>query len=260
MELILIGVVALLASGLTLFSGFGLGTILMPVFALFFPVPLAVAATAVVHFANNLFKFGLMFGQADWRVVARFGVPAAGAALVGAGLLGLFDRLPVLSRYTLGESTFEITAVKAVIGVLIVAFALLELWPRFQALAFPPRWLPVGGALSGFFGGLSGNQGALRSAFLIKAGLTKDAFVATGVASAVIVDATRLLVYGASFMASHLAQSREVVAPVVVAVLCAFAGAVLGKRLLQKVTLRAVQRVVAGMMLLIGVGLATGLI
>jgi hypothetical protein len=68
------------------------------------------------------------------------------------------------------------------------------------------------------------------------------------------------LVYGASFMASYLAQSREVVAPVVVAVLCAFAGTVLGKRLLQKVTLRAVQRVVAGMMLLIDAGLVAGLI
>ena len=56
MELVLIGLVALLTSGLTLFSGFGLGTILMPVFALFFPLPLAIAATAVVHFANNLFN------------------------------------------------------------------------------------------------------------------------------------------------------------------------------------------------------------
>jgi hypothetical protein len=37
MELVLIGLAALLTSGLTLFSGFGLGTILMPVFALFFP-------------------------------------------------------------------------------------------------------------------------------------------------------------------------------------------------------------------------------
>ncbi len=36
MELILIGAVALLTSGVTLFSGFGLGTILMPVFTLFF--------------------------------------------------------------------------------------------------------------------------------------------------------------------------------------------------------------------------------
>jgi hypothetical protein len=35
-------------SGLTLFSGFGLGTVLMPAFAVFFPVPTAIAATAVV--------------------------------------------------------------------------------------------------------------------------------------------------------------------------------------------------------------------
>ena len=33
---------------------------------------------------------------------------------------------------------------------------------------------------SGFFGGLSGMQGALRSAFLARAGLSKEAFVASG--------------------------------------------------------------------------------
>lgn len=37
--------------------------------ALFFPVPVGIAATAVVHLANNLFKFGLMSRDADWRVV-----------------------------------------------------------------------------------------------------------------------------------------------------------------------------------------------
>jgi len=67
--------------------------------------------------------------------------------------------MPPLARYTLNESSFEITVVKAVIGILIITFSLLELWPRFQALAFPSRWLPLGGMLSGFFGGLSGNQG-----------------------------------------------------------------------------------------------------
>src|SRR3989338_8441733 len=84
MELVLIGVSALLVSGMTLFSGFGLGTVLMPVFALFFPLPLAIAATAVVHFANNIFKFGLMAKQADWRVVGRVSVPAAIAAMIAA--------------------------------------------------------------------------------------------------------------------------------------------------------------------------------
>lgn len=72
-ELVLIGATALLASGLTLFSGFGLGTLLMPVFALFFPVAVAIAATAVVHLANNLFKLALLARLADWRVVLRFG-------------------------------------------------------------------------------------------------------------------------------------------------------------------------------------------
>lgn len=259
-ELVLIGVAALLTSGMTFFSGFGLGTILMPVFALFFPVPLAIAATAVVHFANNLFKFGLMASQADWRVVGRFSIPAAGAAMAGAGLLGVIDRLPVLMSYTLNEATFEITLTKAVIGVLIIVFAWLELWPRFQALAFSPRWLPLGGVLSGFFGGLSGNQGALRSAFLLKAGLSKEAFVATGVVSAVIVDAFRLMVYSMAFMASHFAVSRELVAPVIVGSLCAFIGAFAGKRILHKITLHTVRKVVAGAMLLIGSGLMLGIV
>ena len=260
MELVLIGAAAFLTSGLTLFSGFGLGTILMPVFALFFPVPLAIAATAVVHFANNIFKFGLMARQADWKVVARFGIPAAFAAMAGAGLLSLIDRMPVLFEYDFGGSTFEITAVKAVIGALIILFALLELSARFQSLALPPRWLPFGGALSGFFGGLSGNQGALRSAFLLKAGLSKDAFVATGIVSAIIVDATRLVVYGSAFLADAFSKSQELAAPVVVGALCAFIGAFVGKRVLQKVTLRVVQIVVAAAMLLIGGALVAGLV
>lgn len=258
MELLSIGLAALMASGLTLFSGFGLGTILMPVFALFFPLPLAIAATAVVHFANNLFKFGLMARQANWSVVAKFSVPAAFAALIGAASLTFVDRLPALFTYRLGGSEFTIMPVKAVIGSLIALFAVLELLPRFQALAFPPRWLPVGGLLSGFFGGLSGNQGALRSAFLLKAGLSKEAFVATGVVSAVVVDAVRLAVYGSALLTDHFTQLRALALPVATGTLCAFAGSFLGKRLLQKVTLRTVQLIVAAAMLCIGSGLALG--
>jgi hypothetical protein len=260
MELILIGLAALFTSALTLFSGFGLGTILMPVFALFFPLPFAIAATAVVHFANNLFKLGLMARQADWPVVAKFSVPAAMAAIIGAASLTFFDRLPALWQYTLAGTDFEVMPVKAVIGSLIVLFALLELSPRFQALTFPPRWLSVGGALSGFFGGLSGNQGALRSAFLLKAGLSKEAFVATGVVSAVIVDAMRLTVYGTSMLADHFAQSKTLLAPVAVASLAAFMGAFVGKKFLQKITLRGVQLSVAVAMLIIGLALIAGVV
>ena len=54
--------------------------LLMPVFALFFPIPIAIAATAVVHLANNFFKLYLVGAQANWPVVARFSLPAAFAA------------------------------------------------------------------------------------------------------------------------------------------------------------------------------------
>jgi len=55
-----VAIAALFVSGLTLFSGFGLGTLLMPVFALIFPVEVAVLATAVVHGANNILKITLV--------------------------------------------------------------------------------------------------------------------------------------------------------------------------------------------------------
>ncbi|MCR4297043.1 MAG: sulfite exporter TauE/SafE family protein, partial [Elusimicrobia bacterium] len=54
MTYLIICAVALIASGLTFFSGFGLGTLLLPAFSLFFPIREAVALTAVVHALNNV--------------------------------------------------------------------------------------------------------------------------------------------------------------------------------------------------------------
>ena len=231
MDYLTICLVAVLASGLTLFSGFGLGTILTPAFALFFPIPTAIAMTAVVHLSNNLFKIGLVGSNADWRVVARFGVTAALAAIAGASLLALFALQPAWTTYQVGDRWFEITPVKAVVGLLIVAFALLELSPRFDKLSFAPRWMPLGGLLSGFFGGLSGNQGAFRAAFLVKAGLGKEAFIGTSAACAVLVDAVRLVAYGAAFHGGGWAVLQgENGGLVIAATLAAFAGAWFGDR------------------------------
>lgn len=261
MTYLLICLTAFLVSGITLFSGFGLGTVLMPAFALFFPLPLAIAATAVVHLANNLFKLALVGRDADWGVVWRFSLPAALAAIAGASLLAAFAGLPVLASYHLGGQLHEVTMLKALIGTLIIIFALLELWPWFSRLAFDPRYLPLGGVLSGFFGGLSGNQGAFRSAFLIKAGLGKEAFVGTNAVSTVIVDTVRLAAYGASFHAASWSALPDGLGSLVAAAtLAAFAGAFLGARLLKKVTMQAVRLVVAAMMVLIGVGLLAGLL
>jgi|SRR5208337_883928 len=205
-EYIVVCLVALCVSGLTLFSGFGLGTLLMPAFALFFPVPAAIAATAVVHLGNNLFKATLVGRKASWPVVIKFALPAAAAALLGAALLNVFAALPPLRSYQLGSHRHEIALIGLVIGALIMSFAILDLLPRFSALSFNRKYLPLGGMISGFFGGLSGLQGALRAAFLIKAGLDTESFIGTSTVSAIIVDVARLLVYGLGFYAGSLAR------------------------------------------------------
>lgn len=259
MEILFVAVLAFLASGLTLFSGLGLGTILMPAFALIMPVEVAIAATAVVHLANNLFKVWLVGGQADRAVLFRFALPAALAAIAGAAVLVSLANLPMLVQYSAFGAERSIHALPFAIGLLIVLFALLELSPAFARLSFPRRFLPVGGMISGFFGGLSGNQGAFRTAFLIKAGLSKEAFIATGVVAAVVVDVTRLGIYGLSHLTRNFATiPGDVWAVVAIAMLSAFLGAFVGTRVLRKVTLRMVQIVVAAAMIVLGIGLASG--
>jgi hypothetical protein len=261
MDFLIISVSALVASCLTFFSGFGLGTILTPVFALFFPVSVAIAMTAVVHLANNLFKIALVGRDAHWPTVIRFALPAGLAAIVGASVLAKTSTFLPWASYEFLGRTHDITPVKALVGVVITVFALLELSPAFARLAFPTRWLAAGGLLSGFFGGLSGNQGALRSAFLIKLGLSKEAYVGTGAVCTVVVDLVRIAVYGLALPAAlESARSRQSGILVLVAAVSAFLGAYFGKQFLKKVTLRYVEWTVAAMMVVIGTGLACGLL
>lgn len=257
MSLIIICLVAFLASGLTFFSGFGLGTLLLPAFALFFPIEHAVALTGVVHFLNGLFKLGLVGRKADKAVLVRFGVPAFAASFVGALVLVQLADVPPIASYVLFGKLAVVTPVKLAIGGLLLVFAGLELSERFGRLAIPPSWLPVGGLLSGFFGGLAGMQGALRSAFLVRAGLGKEAFIGTGVAIAALIDISRIGVYWTD-LRTH---AHELDYPLLAAaVLSAFAGAFLGNRYLTKLTMRHVQRIVAVLLFAVGLGLVSGLI
>ena len=163
----------------------------------------------------------------------------------------------------MGERLHEVTPVKLVVAALMIAFAGFEIVPALQRLEFPRRYLVLGGALSGFFGGLSGHQGALRSAFLVRVGLGKEAFIATGVVSAVVVDLARLSVYGVAFAARDLGvvlAARGAWGLIVAAIAAAFAGSFAGARLLPKVTMTGVRWVVAVMLVLVGIALGAGLV
>ena len=257
METLLICLVTVAASGLTLFSGFGLGTILTPAFVVFFPVEVAVAMTALVHFANNLLKLGLFWRASDRATVVRFGLPALAASFVGARTLLWLSDLAPLAVWHLGSHRCEVSLVKLVVAGLMAGFAWLELSGAVKGRSFDRRWQPLGGVVSGFFGGLSGNQGAFRSTFLAASGLSKEAFIATGVTIACLVDVSRLAVYARLVASDEVAREWPLL---LAATLSAFAGVFLGRRLLGKTTMRGVRLLVAWMLFALAVLLGSGII
>ena len=251
----LVCTVALAASLLTFFSGFGLGTLLLPAMVVFFEPEVAVALTAVVHLLNGFFKLALVGRSANLGVAAKFGLPAIAASFAGAWCLIVLMKPSPLFTYHLAGQTKEVTSLKLVMAGLMVLFAILELSKRWARVEVPARYAPIGGLLTGFFGGLSGHQGALRSAFLVRAGLSKEAFVATGVLISAAVDVTRLSVYLPKLGKITLTEHGPLLAA---ATLSAFAGAFAGSRLLKKTTLGGIQKTVAGLLVVVAIGLASG--
>ena len=255
MEILLISIVAFLVAILTFFSGFGLGTLLTPIMMIFFPVEVAIALTGVVHFSNNLFKLVLVGKNFDKEVVLRFGIPAVLFAFIGALLLVKIPNMQPLYSYQLFEKTFEVFPMKLIVAIFMLFFAVVDLIPFFNNLQFDKGKLPIGGALSGFFGGLTGAQGALRSAFLIRAGLSKEAFIATTVVISSFVDFTRLGVYSTRILNLDLKENLPLL---ICATLSAMIGAFIGNKLLKKVTLKFLQISVATLLIIISIGLGLG--
>lgn len=257
MEYILIPIVALLASALTFFSGFGLGTLLLPAFALFFPVDVAIALTAIVHFLNNAFKFVLVKKHINWKIALQFGLPALLFSFIGAFLLNKITNANILTEYTLNGKIFQITLMKIIVAILLIFFALFELIPKLKNLQFPEKYLPIGGILSGFFGGLSGHQGALRSAFLTKVGLSKEAFIATGVIIACMIDVSRMSVYFTNISKVKDSLNLNLIC---IATLAAFIGVFFGNKLVKKITINTIQKIVAFMIILFAIALGFGIV
>jgi hypothetical protein len=172
-------VVSMLAGATASVVGFGIGSLLTPLLAVRFGTDLAVAAVLIPHAIATALRCWRLRAHVDWTVLGRFGLLSAAGALAGA---------VVYAR--LGSSTLT-----RVLGALLVLTAVSQL------TGWAARWTPRGplvaifGLLSGFFGGVAGNQGGLRAAAMTAFGLAPATFVATATATGLLVDAARTPVY-----------------------------------------------------------------
>jgi len=169
-----------IASGATAsVVGFGIGSLLTPVFALRFGTDAAIAAVALPHLAGGLIRGWRLRGSIDRSVLVRFGILSAVGGLAGAFLFAWLT--PVVLTRTLG------------VLLILTATAGLTGWSKHWTPRGPLVWIL--GALSGFFGGIVGNQGGLRAAALSAFGLAPAAFVATSTVIGVFIDIARIPVY-----------------------------------------------------------------
>jgi uncharacterized membrane protein YfcA len=178
--LIIVG--AIIAGSIASISGFGIGSILTPLLAVSLGTKLAVAVVSVPHFIGTSLRFALIREHVNRRVLVTFGAASAAGGLAGA-LLHVWLRSAVLT-YVLG-------------GLLVFAGVVgIGGWAEEMRFGRTTAW--IAGALSGAFGGLVGNQGGIRSAALLGFHISKESFVATATAIALLVDVFRMPVYAAT--------------------------------------------------------------
>ena len=230
---ILLFIAAGVAGGIATITGFGIGSVLTPLLATNVGTRLAVAAISIPHFFATALRFWRLRAHVDKRVLVRFGIPSAAGGLTGALLHNVAGN----------------RALAVVFGMLLVFVGVSELAGLSRRMRFNHIVAWVAGALSGFLGGLVGNQGGIRSAALLGFDIDKHAFVATATATGVIVDAARMPAY-------FVTQGRQIAGIwtlVAIATLGAVLGTIFGERLLRLVPERVFRRLVAILVLALGV-------
>ncbi len=234
-DLILILLVTYSISVLTLMTGFGIGTVLTPTFALFYDVKTAVFLAAIVHLANNYLKFGLFRKHLDISIFKRFGLISILGALVGSLLQGYLDT----------------QIVKMTLALALVVIAVSEFLPPSLTVQLPRKYDYAGGLFSGFLGGIVGNQGAIRSAYLLSYKLNKEVFVATATAISLVIDLTRVPIY----IYHQYDQLFLSAVNLLVIISVAFMGTLTGKELLKKVSLERFRFLVASFVIVAAIAM-----
>lgn len=251
MEQIILAITSLLVSLLAFYSGFGLGTILMPVMAIFFPLPVAIALTAVVHLLHNCLKTALLYKSIDWSVVLKFGSIAILAAIPGSFLLKWLADLEPIYKFSIFSIPAKFSILHIIVGSLLILFATGKI--KF----YEEKNLFIGGVLSGFFGGLSGNQGAFRNAFLINMNINKESYIATTAMISVAIDLIRLVIY--TFTLGYFFENVPVIS-MGITIGSALGGVILGRLLLPQFSFEWIKKIVVVLLYLFGVLLILGIV
>lgn len=232
---VVLAIVSLVAGAIASVTGFGIGSILTPLVALSVGVKIAVAAVSIPHVIGTAVRFWTLRHRVDVHVLKTFGLMSAAGGLAGALL----------------HTQTSSPALRIVFASILIFAGIMGVTGWSDRLRFGRGGAWVAGGASGLLGGLIGNQGGIRAAAMLAFDVPKEAFVATATAIALIVDGVRMPVYAIS-------EGRALLAiwPLIaIATVFVVAGTLLGRMLLGRVPDRFFRRVVAALILALGVAM-----
>jgi len=234
---LLVALVALAAGAIAAISGFGIGSLLTPLLAAWVGTKVAVAAVAIPHFAATAYRFWILRAHVDRKVLMSFGLTSAAGGLAGA-LLHAHASNPSLTL---------------IFGIILVFVGGMGMTGLAENLRFSGWRAWLAGAVSGFLGGLVGNQGGLRSGAMLGFDVSKEAFIATATATGLLVDVARLPVY----LVTQGSDILSIWPLVLIATLGTVVGTVAGATLLRRIPTPLYRRVVSVIILALGVFMLT---
>jgi uncharacterized membrane protein YfcA len=232
---IVVALVAFFAGAISAVAGLGIGSILTPLLGMMIGVKLAVAAAAIPHFAGNALRLWTLRHRIDREVLKTFGVMSVAGAVIGALL----------------HAKANAGSLKIGLAVILIIAGVLGVVGWSDRLRVGRRGAAAAGGASGLLGALVGFQGGLRAAAMLALDVRKEAFVATAVALAVIVDGARLPIYAWS-VGRELAAQWPLLAAATTGVLL---GTVTGKRIFGRIPEALFRRFVSGLLVALGVAI-----
>lgn len=234
---VILFVLGILTGGTAAIVGFGIGSFLTPVLAVNISFGTAVAAVGAAHLCGSILRFWILRREVNYKILLNFGILSAIGGLAGALL----------------QNWASSMALAVVFGGLLVLAGLANLFGWGKKFAGKGSWGGLIGAVSGFFGGLVGNQGGLRAAGLANFKLTKTQFVATATAIALAVDVFRVPVY----IITKGAELRQLLPEIAVMSAGVIAGTLLGTPLLRRIPEKYFKIALSAMLIIVGVLVAT---
>lgn len=233
MDLVFVLFTSGLAGAIAAISGFGIGSLLTPVFAWNVGTKAAVAIVSIPHFIATAYRSWLLRAHIDRRVLLTFGLASAIGGLLGAYV------------HTISNSQ----SLALIFGILLILTAVGQLTGFWDRLRYGPKIGTLAGIVSGLLGGLVGNQGGIRTAAMFGFRVPKESFVATGTAAALVVDIVRMPFY----VWSQKAVIQGMLVQTGVAVIGTVLGTWAGVRWLHRMPESIFRPIVAGLLLLLGV-------